>query len=98
MSSLTSVLRRPTYKSGTKTAYTDTAGSTTIPADSNVAIVSCSSDAYVCIGATATTADLFLPSGVIAQLPINRKTGGPTIVSAIQDTTGGNLYCIGAAE
>lgn len=96
--SLTLALRRPTYGSGSKTAYTDTAGSTTIPADSNVAIVCCSSDAYVAIGKTATTADLFLPAGVIAQIPVSGKTGAPITVSAVQDSAGGNLYCIGAAE
>jgi hypothetical protein len=96
--SLTLTLRRPTYGSGTKTAYTDTAGSTTVPPDSNVVIVSCSTDAYVAVGRAATTADLFLPAGVIAQIPISGKTGAPITVSAIRDASDGSLYCIGAAE
>ncbi len=96
--SLSLVLRRPTYGTGKKTAYTGTAGSTTVPADANVVIVWCTSEAYVKIGGTATTADLPLPANVVAQIPVTNKTGAPITVSAIQDSEGGNMFCIGAAE
>jgi hypothetical protein len=98
MPSLTSVLRRPTYGTGKKTAYTDTAGSTSVPAETNTVIIVCSTDAYVRIGAVATVSDLFLPGGVIAQIPVDNKNGGPITVSAIRDTESGNMYCIAAAE
>ena len=96
--SLTLTLRRPTYGSGSKTAYTDTAGSTTIPADSNSVIVWCSSDAFVAVGKTATSADLPLPAMAVAIIPIDNKSGGPITVSAIQDSGAGDMYCIGCAE
>lgn len=98
MSALTLTIRRPIYGSGTKTAYSATAGDTFIPPDANVAIVCCSTDAYVAVGKTATTADLFLPALVVAVIPLNKKTGGPTTVSAIRDASDGYLYCSGAAE
>jgi hypothetical protein len=98
MPSLSLSLRRPTYGSGSKTAYTDTAGSSSVPADSNAVIISCSTDAFVAIGKTATTADLFLPAGIVVQLPLGNKNGGPIMVSAIRDISDGNMYCIGCAE
>lgn len=96
--SLTLVLRRPTYGSGKKVAYTDTAGSVVLPPETKTVILWCSSDAYVRVGAAATSADLPLPAYVVAQIPVDTKDGGQVMVSAIQDSAGGNLYCIAASE
>jgi hypothetical protein len=98
MSALTLVLRRPVYGTGKKVAFTDTAGSVSLPAETRTVIIWCSEDAYVAVGKTATTADMPLPAGVVAQVPVDNRTGGPITVSAIQDATGGNMFCIAAAE
>jgi hypothetical protein len=98
MPALTLTQRRPRYGTGQKVAYTDSAGSASLPPETRTVIISCSTDAYVRVGAAATTADLFLPAGVIAQIPVDNITGSPIIVSAIRDTVDGSLYCIAAAE
>lgn len=98
MPALTLTQRRPRYGTGQKVAYTDTAGSASLPPETRTVIISCSTNAYVRVGATATTADLFLPEGVIAEIPVDNVNGGPVTVSAIRDSADGNLYCIAAAE
>jgi hypothetical protein len=98
MPALTLALRRPTYGTGKKVAYTGTAGSVIVPPETNTVILWCTTNAYVRVGATATTTDLPLPAGVIAQIPVDNKTGGPITVSAIQEAAGGDMYCIAAAE
>jgi hypothetical protein len=98
MPALTLALRRPTYGTGKKVAYTGTAGSVTVPPETNTVILWCSTNAYVRVGAAATTTDLPIPAGVVVQIPVDNKTGAAITVSAIQDATGGNLYCIAAAE
>jgi len=96
--SLGLVIRRPIYGSASKTAYTGTAGSTTVPASTASVLLWCSSAAYVRVGATATTGDLPLPANAPIIIPTDNTTGAPITVSAIQDTAGGNLYCIAMAD
>lgn len=98
MSALTLTTRRPIYGSGSKTAYSDTAGSAKVPPDSNAVIVCCSTDAFVAVGKTATTTDLFLPAYIVAIIPIGKKDGSPIEVSAIRDSSDGYLYCSGTSE
>lgn len=96
--SLGIVIRRPIYGSGSKTAYTGTAGSVTVPASTASVLVWTSSAAFVRVGATATTADLPLPANAPIIIPTDNTTGAPITVSAVQDTSGGNLYVIGMAD
>ena len=99
--SLDFVIRNPIYGSATKTSYTGTAGSATIPATSQSVLVWCTSVAYVRIGATlATTGDLPLPANapIIIPIPASAQTGAPITVSAVQDSAGGSLYCFGMSE
>jgi hypothetical protein len=93
------IIRDPIYGSGTKTSYTGTAGTTTVPASSQSVLVWCTTVAYVAIGATATTADLPLPANapIIIPIRINQITGAPIVVSAVRDANDGSLYCIGMA-
>lgn len=77
-----------------KTAsYTGTAGSITVPAQTNVVLVFCTTAAYVRVGATATTASTPIPANtpIIMKVPPN-LTGAPVTVSAIQIASGGNVY------
>ena len=96
--SLGLVIRRPVYGSASKTSYTGTAGSTTVPSYTASVLLWCSSAAYVRVGAAATTADLPLPANAPIIIPTDNTTGAPITVSAIQDTAGGNLYCIAMAD
>ena len=96
--SLGLVIRRPSYGTATKTAYTGTAGSTTVPGYTASVLLWCSTAAYVRVGATATTADLPLPANAPIIIPTDNTTGAPITVSAIQDSAGGNLYCIAMAD
>jgi hypothetical protein len=98
--SMDKVIRDPIYGNGSKTSYTGTAGSATISKDSQSVLVWCSTVAYVRIGTTATTADLPIPANapIILPVPLSVQNGQAITVSAIQDTTGGSLYCIGLAE
>ena len=98
MPSLTVIQRRPNYGTGKKTAYTDTAGQCTVPPDTNTVIIWCTTDAFVRVGAEATVTDLPLPAYVIAEIPVDNKSGAPIVVSAIRDVSDGNFYCIAAAE
>ena len=93
------VIRDPIYGSATKTAYTGTAGSTTVPHNTQSVLVWVSSVAFVKVGGTATTGDLPLPANAPIIIPVrsNQTTGSPITVSAIQDSAGGNLYCIAMA-
>lgn len=98
--SLQFVIRDPLYGTGQKVAYTGTAGSVTVPQNTQSVLIWVSSVAMVRIGATATTADLPLPANAPIIIPITlpQQTGGPITVSAIQDSAGGNMYCIAMAE
>ena len=96
--SLGLVIRRPIYGSASKTAYTGTAGSTTVPPYTASVLLWCSTAAYVRVGATATTTDLPIPANAPIIIPTDNTTGAPITVSAIQDAAGGNLYCIGMAD
>lgn len=98
MPSLTPVIRRPIYGTASKTAYTGTAGSTTVPASTQSVLIWCSTAAFVRVGATATTGDLPLPASAPIIIPVDNATGAPITVSAIQDAAGGNLYCIAMAD
>ena len=98
--SLNFVIRDPIYGSGTKTAYTGVAGSTTVPPSTQSVLVWCSSAAFVRVGAAATVADLPLPANAPIIIPVAQSNiiGSAIVVSAIQDTAGGNLYCFAMAE
>lgn len=96
--SLGLVIRRPIYGSATKTAYTGTAGSTTVPPYTASVLLWCSTAAYVRVGGTATTADLPLPANAPIIIPTDNTTGAPITVSAIQDVANGNLFCIAMAD
>jgi hypothetical protein len=96
--SLGLVIRRPIYGSATKTAYTGTAGSTTVPPSTSSVLLWCSTAAYVRVGATATTADLPIPANAPIIIPTDNTTGAPITVSAIQEVANGNLFCIGMAD
>lgn len=98
MATLTAIIRRPIYGSGAKTSYTGTAGSVTVPASTQSVLVWCSTVAYVAVGKTATTADIPLPANAPCIIPVDNSTGAPITVSAIQDASGGNLYCIAMAD
>ena len=94
------VIRDPQFGSGTKTSYTGTPGNTTVPAECQSILVWCTTVAMVAIGKTATTADVPVPANapIILPIPFSAKTGAPVIVSAIQDSSSGSLYCIGLLE
>lgn len=94
------VIRNPLFGNGGKVAYTGTAGSATIPENSQSVLVFVSTVAYVKVGGTATTADLPLPANVVHTIPVpmSAQTGGPITVSAVQDSSGGSLYYMPLAE
>lgn len=96
--SLGLVIRRPIYGSASKTAYTGTAGSTTVPPYTASVLLWCSTAAYVRVGATATTADLPIPANAPIIIPTDNTTGAPITVSAIQEVANGNLFCIAMAD
>ena len=96
--SLGFVIRRPVYGTGQKVSYTGSAGSVTVPAETASVLVWCTTIAYVNVGATATTTALPLPANAPIIIPCDVKTGAPVTVSAIQDTTGGTMYCIALAD
>lgn len=97
--SLSDVLRDPLYGTASKTSYTGTAGSTTVPDGAQSVLLWATTVAYVKVGGTATTADLPLPANAPIIIPIrsNQHTGAPITISAIQDSAGGSLYCIAMA-
>ncbi len=96
--SLGLVIRRPIYGSASKTAYTGTAGSTTVPSYTSSVLLWCSTAAYVRVGGTATTGDLPLPANAPIIIPTDNTTGAPITVSAIQEVANGNLFCIAMAD
>lgn len=98
--SLSFVIRDPMYGTASKTSYTGTAGSTTVNQQAQSVLLWTSTVAFVAIGKTATTGDLPLPANapIIIPIPASAQTGAPITVSAIQDSTGGSLYCIAMAE
>ena len=80
---------------GQSVAYTDTAGSVTgWPAGPQGVLITCDSDAYVCVGesAVATTSDTFIPASVPIAFKVEQGTGAPWTVSAIQVSSGGTIY------
>ena len=98
-SSLGIVIRHPIAGSGGKVAYTGTAGSLTLPSYAQSVLLWCSTVAFVRIGGTATTTDTPVPANAPVILPVPTSTAGaPITVSAVQDSSGGNLYAIGMAE
>ena len=90
-----SVLRSPAGP-GAVVAYTGTAGSISQAVRGSCVMVWCSTDAYVAVGATATTSATPLPAFTPIFLPLNPnmdKGQTPSVlVSAIQVSGGGNLY------
>ena len=71
-------------------AYTDTAGtSAAVGAQTRAVSITVTSDAFIALGATATTDGHFLTAATSPL--IVTCTGGQT-VSAIQDSAGGNLH------
>ena len=98
--SLDFVIRDPMYGTASKTAYTGTAGSVTVNHQAQSVLIWVSTVAYVAIGKTATTGDLPLPANapIIMPVPNSAQTGSPITVSAIQDSTDRNMYCIAMAE
>ena len=81
-------------------SYSGTAGSTTgWPAGPQGVLVTCTTAAYVRVGegATATTADTYLPANTpvlfyVPQPGGGGGTGAPWRVSAIQVASGGTVY------
>lgn len=94
------VLRDPIFGSGGKVSYTGTAGSATLPQNSQSVLVWLSTVGYVRVGGTATTADLPLPANapIMIPIPTTVQTGGPITLSAVQDSSGGSMYYIAMAE
>jgi len=79
-----------------KVAYTSTAGSTAPYGRGPQAVnVLCSTIAYVLVGesVTATTSNgIPVPANQLITIAVPRGTGAPWQVSAVQDSSGGNLY------
>lgn len=96
--SLGLVIRHPIYGSGSKTAYTGTAGTVTVPGTTASVMIWVSTAAFVRVGGTATTSDLPLPANAPIIIPTTSTTGAPITVSAIQDASNGNMYVIAMAE
>lgn len=96
--SLGIVIRRPIYGSGSKVAYTGTAGSVTVPASTASVLVWTSTAAFVRVGGTATTSDLPLPANAPIIIPTDNTNGAAITVSAVQDAAGGNLYVVAMAD
>ena len=71
-------------------AYTGTAGtSTAVGAQTRAVSITVTSDAFIALGATATTAGHFLTA---AGSPLVVTCTAGQTVSAIQDSAGGNLH------
>lgn len=96
-----SVLRTPAAAGG-KVAYTGTAGSLTQTLRGSCVMVWTTTDAWVCIGTTATTSNgtpipaytpiwLPIPNPATNSIPKFQGEGG-LIISAVQDSAGGNLF------
>lgn len=96
------VSHKPVWGQGQKVAYTGTAGTVTniLPEGCWGVLVICTTLAYVKVGVapTATTADLPVAANVPTVIPIDepRASGNNAglKVSAVQDSTGGNLHVI----
>lgn len=99
---LTLTARRIMFGQGQKKAYTGTAAAVdnAMPASASSVMVWCSSAAYVSVGVnpTATTADLPIPANAPVVIPLDNQTGAGWKVSAVQDSTGGNLYICPLAD
>lgn len=85
---------------GQVVAYTGTAGTITspLPPSVNAVWVFCTTTAYVKVGAspTATSADIPVAANWPVMIQIDQNNGDQK-VSAIQETTGGNLHVQGVA-
>jgi hypothetical protein len=101
------ILRNPAAAPGT-VAYTGTAGDVTQTIRGNCVMIWCTTAAYVTIGTTATTANgtpipanvpiwLPLPTPQSSSIPKFQGEGG-LIISAIQISSGGTMYCQQFAE
>lgn len=89
-------IRLPMYGQGQIVAYTGTAGtSAALPPGVSAVWVFCTTQAYVRVNGTATTADLPLPANTGIVLPVDRAFEGNSItVSAVQAAAGGNMHLI----
>lgn len=79
------------WKAGTHqvVAYTGTAGAiSAVGAQTRAVRIICTSDAYIAFGATATTSDIYLPADTAEIWAVEPSD----TISAIQDSTGGNLH------
>lgn len=77
-------------------AYTATAGSTgTWNAGPQGVMVWSSTACYVSVGegVTATTSSTPIPANTLVPLIVPQGTGAPWRVSALQVSTGGDIYC-----
>lgn len=98
------VIRTPIYGSGSKTTYTTVACQATIPSSAQSVLIFTSTVAFVAVGkvasATAGSTDLPLPANapIIIPIPLNLQTGAPIVVSAIQDSSGGNMFCFAFSD
>ena len=91
----TSVLRDPSPAAGATISYTGTAGVTAAFKRGPTSVMVWASTAcYVVVGegVTATTADTPIPGSVPFWFPVPDGSGAPWRVSAIQITTGGDIY------
>lgn len=106
--SLNQTLRNVIFGKGQSISYTGTAGviAVNLPVYAQSVMVWTSTDAYVCIGNSATlaatTSDIPIPAGTPVILPIQRPTAASSDinmrVSAIQISSGGILYVQPLAE
>jgi hypothetical protein len=92
----TSILRAPTGPAQS-VAYTGTAGSITVSVKGTSIMVWCTTDAYICVGATATTTNgvpwpAYQPVWFPFPDTAGVQQGAPITVSAIQVAAGGTLY------
>lgn len=104
-------IRRPIYGKTQKVAYTGTAGtiSAALPPGTNAVRVTTTTLAYVKVGwgsVAATTADAVVQANVPVDIPLEPPHNNDTaanvaagaFVSAIQDSTGGNLIVTPLAD
>lgn len=93
MSDRLSVARSPIRGQSGTFSYTGTAGSvaTIWPTCTGVYIWT-TSNAYVRLGGTATSADWPIPASMPVFLPNDSQTGAPLTLSAVQVSAGGDAY------
>ena len=104
-------IRRVIAGSGQKVAYTGTAGTigNALPKGTHAVRVFCTTQAYVRVGwgsVAATTADIPIAANVPMDIPLepphnndsSANVAAGAFVSAIQDSTGGNLLVAALAD